>query len=223
MTSLVWNKIISLAEQIENKFSQSGIRKIENESKYNWYNSIYASDRYRRAHIEIVDKRESHKIYILHSTVFPHFNDPSPIWGFDVICGANKITGAFHDFSFAGQHDHPMYTWFQNEVQNLDWNKKRQLPPWAQAIFSSSMIAAGNLQEEKEIDQLTTIALTSLDFYLKNVGLTQESGADYHMAQNRYCNYQKQNPQVINSMVSMGIEKEVIESFIHEVLFPETT
>jgi hypothetical protein len=223
MTSLVWNKIISLAEQIENKFSQSGIRKIENESKYNWYNSIYASDRYRRAHIEIVDKRETHKIYILHSTVFPHFNDPSPIWGFDVICGANKITGAFHDFSFAGQHNHPMYTWFQNEVQNLEWNKKRQLPPWAQAIFSSSMIAAGNLQEEKEIDQLTTIALTSLDFYLKNVGLTQESGADYHMAQNRYCNYQKQNPQVINSMVSMGIEKDVIESFIHEVLFPEIT
>jgi len=84
------------------------------------------------------------------------------------------------------------------------------------------MIAAGNLQEETEIDQLCNIALSTLDYYVKNVGQTQESGADYHMAQNRYCYYQKQNPQVINSMVSMGVEKTIIESFVQEVLFPET-
>lgn len=222
MMSIVWDKISLLAKQIEEQFSSTGTKITEHETKYDWYNSIYTSPKYRRAHIEIVDKRDTHKIFILHSTIFAHFNDPSPIWGFDAICGANKITGAFHDFSFAGQQDHPMYLWFQNEVKQLEWNKPRQLPDWARAIFSPSMIAAGNLQDETEIDQLCNIALNSLNFYLQNVGLTQESGADFHMAQNRYCHYQKQNPQVVNSMVSMGVEKRTIESFIHEVLFPET-
>jgi hypothetical protein len=221
MTSLVWNKITELAAQIESKFDNTGSRVIGHEKEYDWYNAIYTSNQYRRAHIEIVDHRANYKIYILHSTVFPHFNDPSPIWGFDVICGPNKITGAFHDFSWAGDNSHTMHKWFNKTVGNLTWNKPRQLPQWAQAIFSPSMIAAGNLQDESEIDQLCNIALTTLDYYLANVGLSQESGSDYHMAQNRYCHYQKQNPQVIQSMMAMGIEKSVIERFVNEVLFPE--
>lgn len=221
MNSLLWNKIIELSTNIESKFKLTGQRIKETEENYNWYNAIYNSDRYRRAHIEIVDMRESHKIYILHSTVFPHFNDCSPIWGFDVICGPNKITGAFHDFSNAGNPDHEMYHWFANYTSNLAWNKKRELPEWAKKIFSPAMIAAGNLHSEIEIDQLATTVVESLEYYLSNVGLSQESGSDFHMAQNRYCYYQKQNPQVVNSMIAMGIKKEIIEKFINEILFPE--
>lgn len=221
MTSVVWNKITDLATQIESKFDITGSRVVGHEKEYNWYNAIYTSEKYRRAHIEIVDHRDNYKIYILHSTIFPHFNDPSPIWGFDVICGPNKITGAFHDFSWAGDNSHKMHAWFEQTVRPLTWNKPRQLPSWAKSIFSSSMIAAGNLQDENEIDQLINVTLTTLDYYLNNVGFTQESGSDYHMAQNRYCYYQKQNPQVVQSMIAMGIEKSVIEKFVNEVLFPE--
>jgi hypothetical protein len=42
------------------------------------------------------------------------------------------------------------------------------------------------------------------------------------MAQNRYCYYQKQNPQVVKSMVSMGVPEPVITKFVDEILFPET-
>jgi hypothetical protein len=84
------------------------------------------------------------------------------------------------------------------------------------------MIAAGNLQEEVEIDQLCATALSTLDYYLKNVGLDQQSGADFHMAQNRYCHYQKQNPQVIKSMIAMGVPESTIKQFVREVLFPES-
>lgn len=217
----IWNKIQTLAQNIEQKFKDTGTRVIETESHYNWYNAIYSSLRYRRAHIEIVDKRETHKIYILHCTIFPHFNDPSPIWGFDAVCGPNKITGAFHDFSSGGDKEHPMMNWFADETKNYGWHKPRDLPEWARQIFSPNMIAAGNVQEGDELNDLCTIALKSLDYYLKNVGFTQESGADYHMAQNRYCYYQKQNPHVINSMVSMGIEKDTMKKFVSEVLFPE--
>lgn len=221
--STVWNKIITLANTIEQKFNETGIQVNGHESKYNWYNAIYTNNRYRRAHIEIVDNRETHKIYILHCTIFPHFNDNSPIWGFDAVCGPNKITGAFHDFSVSGEPDHYMMKWFAEETKNYKWRKPRELPDWAKQIFSTSMIAAGNVQEGEELNDLCNIALKSLDYYLKNVGLTQESGSDYHMAQNRYCHYQKQNPHVINSMVSMGVPKETMVDFVDEVLFPETT
>jgi hypothetical protein len=53
------------------------------------------------------------------------------------------------------------------------------------------------------------------------VGIEQQSGFDFHQAQNRYCHYQKQNPQVVRSMVAMGIEEAKIKRFVEEVLFPE--
>ena len=124
----VWNKIEGLAKQLEAKFNATGEPIDANlHSRYDWHNALWSGTRYRRAHIEIVDFRESHKIYILHCTVFPHFNDPSPIFGFDAVCGPNKITGAFCDFSAAGDPTHPMMRWFSNEVQYYEWKKERDL------------------------------------------------------------------------------------------------
>jgi hypothetical protein len=216
----VWDKISGLAEVLKNKFSETG-HCYSSEQDNGWDNYLYSSSLYRRAHVEIVDFRETHKIYILHSTIFPHHNDPSPIWGFDAVCGPNKITGAFHDFSNAGDPNHFMIEWFANETKYYGWRKPRDLPPWAKSIFSENMIAAGNVQEGKELDDLYKIAYTSVDYYLKNVGKTQNWPTSYHMAQNRYCHYQKQNPHVVNSMVAMGVPEEKIKKFVEEVLFPE--
>lgn len=220
--TVVWDKISKLAADIEDKFKNTGEPLQGSHHNYSWYNSLYSSNRYRRAHVEIVDNRDTHNLYILHVTVFPHFNDPSPIYGFDAVCGPNKITGAFHDFSHAGDPQSPMYLWFKARVHGLEWNKPRALPEWAQQIFSPAMVAAGNLQDETEIDQLCNTALTTLDFYLKNVGIGQQDVADYHMAQNRYCHWQKQNPHVVKSMVAMGVSEDKMRSFVRDVLFPET-
>jgi hypothetical protein len=222
MSSEIWNRIELLTKSIEDRFNATG--EFVNEKaigNYDWHNQLWTSPRYRRAHLEIVDNRDTHKLYIVHCTVFPHFNDPSPIWGFDAVCGPNKITGAFHDFSISGDPRSPMYLWFKARVNGLEWNKPRELPEWARQIFSPSMIAAGNLQDTAEIDQLCSTALDTLDFYLANVGLEQQDIADYHMAQNRYCYYQKQNPHVIRSMVSMGVPEEKMKQFVEEILFPE--
>jgi hypothetical protein len=217
----VWDKIEQLALDLQRKFNETGTKYAENNEE-GWTNYLYSSPAYRRAHVEIVDFREHHNIYILHCTVFPHFNDPSPIYGFDAVCGPNKITGAFHDFSYAGDPTSFMYLWFKAKVHGLEWNKPRQLPEWAQQIFSPAMVAAGNLQDEVEIDQLCVTALTTLDFYLSKVGHDQQDIADFHMAQNRYCYWQKQNPHVIKSMISMGIPEDKMKQFVNEVLFPET-
>lgn len=216
----VWTQIENLSRGIEELYKNSGERYDSGEHEYDWYNALYRGTRYRRAHLEIVDRRDSHKIYILHATIFPNYYDPSPIWGFDAVCGPNKITGAFHDFSAAGDPRHPMIQWFQGETEKFTWNKPRELPSWARAIFSSGMIAAGNIQTGQELDSICEFALKSLNYYLSNVGKVAEPG-DYHMAQNRYCYYQKQNPHVVNSMVAMGVPREQIIKFIDEILFPE--
>jgi hypothetical protein len=223
MTVDLWNRTAQLAEKIEHALSLTDDKALlNNEHQYNWHNKFYHCDRYRRAHVEIVDNRASHKLYILHCTIFPHYNDSSPIWGFDIVCGQSKITGAFLDFSNAGNPDHSMMKWFSEQTKDITWNKPRNLPEWAKQIFSPAMVAAGNINTEEEFDALETLALHSLHYYLANVGYTQESGMDYHMAQNRYCYYQKQNPHVINSMVSMGVPEDTMKQFVSKLLFPET-
>jgi len=223
MTVDLWNRTAQLAEKIEHALSLTDDKALlNNEHQYNWHNKFYHCDRYRRAHVEIVDNRASHKLYILHCTIFPHYNDSSPIWGFDIVCGQSKITGAFLDFSNAGNPDHSMMKWFSEQTKDITWNKPRNLPEWAKQIFSPAMVAAGNINTEEEFDALETLALHSLHYYLANVGYTQESGMDYHMAQNRYCYYQKQNPHVVNSMVSMGVPEDTMKQFVSKLLFPET-
>jgi hypothetical protein len=223
MTVDLWNRAVNLANGIENTLAQTDNQAIVNtDQKYNWHNKFYQCNRYRRAHVEIVDNRETHKLYIIHCTIFPHYNDPSPIWGFDIVCGQSKITGAFLDFSNAGDPDHFMMKWFNDQTKDITWNKPRNLPDWAKQIFSPAMVAAGNINTEQEFDLLENLALKSLNYYLANVGYTQQSGMDYHMAQNRYCYYQKQNPHVVNSMVSMGVDETVMREFVSELLFPET-
>jgi len=220
--TVIWDKIEHLVGYFNSKFNATGTAINGSLDKdYDWHNQLWTSNQYRRAHVQVVDKRVNYGIYILHTTVFPHFNDPSPIFGFDAVCGKNKITGAFHDFSHAGDPTSFMYLWFKDRVHGLEWNKPRELPDWARMIFSPAMVAASNLQEEAEIDQLCELAKTTLDFYLANVGMDQQDVASYEMAQNKYCYWQKQNPHVIRSMVSMGIPEETMTKFVQQVLFPE--
>jgi len=220
--SEVWNKIEELARHIDARFNATGYRLSDPVGDYDWETNLYGSIKYRRAHVHTIDRRDTHKIYILHVTIFPHYNDPSPIWGFDAVCGPNKITGAFHDFSNAGDPDHPMMNWFAEESKKYQWNKPRELPEWARNIFSNNMVAAGNVQTGQELDDLCKLVQDSLEYYLKNVGISQQDVADYHMAQNRYCHYQKQNPHVVRSMVSMGVEEAKIRQFVNTIQYPET-
>lgn len=221
MTCDVWSHAVELGDYIQSRLALSGQLLPIDDTEYSWHNVLYTSDQYRRAHVEIVDHRASHKIYILHCTIFPHTNDSSPIWGFDIVCGPTKITGAFHDFSSVSNNINAMSTWFADTVKSQQWSKPRDLPRWAKAIFSRSIVAAGNVSTEEEIVAVCNLAKHTLNFYLDNVGLGKSATGDYRAGQNRYCHYQKQNPHVVRSMVSMGIPEETINHFVNKILFPE--
>ena len=51
--------------------------------------------------------------------IFPTLDNPAPIYGFDVIAGKNKMTGAFHDFSPSADPDHPMIQGYLRKCRTL--------------------------------------------------------------------------------------------------------
>lgn len=218
---MIFDKCIAVAEEIENRFKATGdIDTKMLDGRLGITDCLYSSMRYRRAHISVVDARETKNVWMLHVTVFPHTNDPSPIYGFDIVAGPNKVSGAFHDFSCGGELDHNMMLWFETKAYNKEWNKKRELPEWAKNIFSDSIVAIGAVGEE-ELDKFIELGLETLDYYLSKVGNTQQSGADYHMAQNKYCRYQKQNPHTPRVLMNLGFTEAEATKFVELNLFPE--
>lgn len=221
MTTKLWQRVLKVGAYFEQRLKETGTLIPEVADGYDWYNHLYTSPVYRRAHVEIVDKMQSHKILVLHCTIFPHYNDPSPIWGFDAVCGPNKITGAFHDFSDGGDSNHFMMQHFADTVKDLSWKKERELPQWAQEIFSKNIVAAGNVSDEDELENICGLAESNLDYYLNNVGKTANASNDFYEIQRKYAANNKQNPHVARSMISMGVPEETILRFIDDVLYPE--
>ena len=186
-----------------------------------WVNRVWTSDAYRRAHVDVVDARETKGLWMMHCCIFPHIHNPAPIWGFDVVAGKNKITGCFHDYSAAGNKNHPMMDWFGSYVDNLEWRKVRELPDWAQRIFSQHMVAASNVQAEEELEQIVQMAKDTLAHYLESVAETNNTATDTTEAQNYYAINQKQNPHTPRVMASLGLDEEDVRVFIQDCLFPE--
>ena len=225
MESKVWDKLIEIQHLLEDSFDKTG--KEINEpgmDRFNqpgWVNRVWSSEHYRRAHVDVVDARLTKGLWMMHCCIFPHIHNPAPIYGFDVVAGKNKITGCFHDYSNAGDLEHPMMDWFADEVNKLDWNRTRKLPDWAERIFSPSMVAAGNVQDEAELEQIFAMARTTLTHYLESVGETNNTANNTTEAQNYYCENQKQNPHTPRVMVSLGLSEDDVKHFIQECLFPE--
>ena len=221
----VWDTLIEIENYFESKFYATGsIIEEPGMHRFNqpgWVNKVWASSQYRRAHIDVVDARETKGLWMMHCCVFPHLHNPAPIFGFDVVAGKNKITGCFHDFSPAGDPDHPLIDWFMEESEKLSWNKKRALPDWAERIFTKHMIAAGNVSEEDELAQILAMARKNLDCYLDEVGLSNNTVDNTKNAQNYYAQNQKMNPHTPKVMASLGLNEEDVRMFIQDCLFPE--
>ena len=223
--SNVWDTLINIQGLLEEKFNETGTEIFEaGMDRFNqpgWVNRVWTSGAYRRAHVDVVDARQTKGLWMMHCCIFPHIHNPAPIFGFDVIAGKNKITGCFYDYSAAGDAEHPMMEWFADEAQKLEWNRTRKLPEWAERIFSPSMIAAGNVSNQEELDQIIAMAKEGIQHYLSTVGETNNTANNTTEAQNYYCENQKQNPHTPKVMVSLGLSEEDVKVFIHECLFPE--
>jgi phycocyanobilin:ferredoxin oxidoreductase len=223
--SKLWETLIEIQNLLVDNFNATGTEiqepNMDRFNQPNWVNRVWTSNDYRRAHIDIVDARETKGLWMMHCCIFPHTHNSAPIYGFDVIAGRNKMTGCFLDFSSSGDPNHLMIQWFEQTVSELEWKKERQLPEWARAIFGPHMIAAGNIQDGIELDNVLEISKTTTEYYLKTVGLTNNTHKNTTEHQNFYCRHQKMNPHTPKVMTSLGLNEEDVEVFIQQCLFPE--
>lgn len=223
--SKVWDALVKVQEYFEKRFAETGTEiqepGMERFNQPGWINRVWTSENYRRAHVDVVDARETKGLWMMHCCVFPHLHNDAPIFGFDVIAGKNKITGCFYDYSPTVNDEHPMLDSFAEESNKLEWNKTRKMPEWAERIFSGNIIAAGNVQKEEELDQIIEMAKYGVDFYLRAVGESNNVGVNSKDAQNYYAQNQKQNPHTPRVMESLGLNEDDVRVFIQECLFPE--
>ena len=221
--SEIWDKLIDCEQKIISKCADLGTENFD-DPEFDWLNKVYEGEHFRRAHIDSVDARDTKGLYMTHICVFPNFDNDAPIYGFDIIAGKNKVTGAFHDYSPTVDWNHPMCNLFRDCVQHLEWRKERELPDWAKAIFSGNMVAVGNVNTAEEMDQVVQVALDNLDMYFEE--LPKYTNTNYNTSlikdqQNRYCHYQKQNPHTPRVMETLGLDPNDVKHFIQDCLFPE--
>ena len=229
--SRIWEMLEGQVNNIIATFDREGTEVFEptmkkfNRPEEGWINRVWETPEARRCHIDVVDARDTKGLYMFHCCIFPHLNSPAPIYGLDVIAGANKVTGFFHDWSPLAKRDHTMVDWFVKEASLYEPSKPRPLPDWAMKIFSPGMIAAGNIKEEKELTHALSMAQSNMGVYFtllrreKNneTDITEQEIKD---AQNRYAKHQRENPHTPRVMLSLGLPEDDVKEFCTDALFP---
>ena len=225
--SVIWDRLIECKDEIINIFDASateyqepGLDHFNNDL---WVNRVWRNDDVRRAHIDVVDARDSKGLWMMHVCVFPVLNNDGPIYGFDVIAGKNKMTGAFHDFSASSDPNHPMIEGYKEAVADFVPKKQRQLPEWATNIFTDKMLAAGNVNTIEEAVSIIELAQDNLRAYFDEIGEFTGCGNrdEVIAAQNYYCHNQQQNPHTPRTMKSLGLDEADVDKFCTDMLFPK--
>lgn len=211
---MAWNRFIDMSRRIESQIIQWGasldMSKKEGDGWKHTTISFHHKKLDKGTCISIVDARESKKLWMMHVAAFASDYYPAPIYGFDVITSATKVTGCFHDLSQTTGNPLPFESTYES-------TRTRELPDWAKEIFSENMIATA-LPSEEQISQLVDTGLQNLTRYLnflKNASTTddQEVVLKHINKKSKYCENQLQNTNSKNVMVSLGLEKEYVEEF----------
>ena len=227
--SVIWDKLDECKDKIIKTFDYHA-EEIEepglaafNQPDNGWINRVWSNEFIRRAHIDVVAARETKGLWMMHVCIFPQLHNDSPIYGFDVIAGKNKMTGAFHDFSRSSNPNHPMIQGYFESVEHFVPEKQRELPEWATNIFTGKMLAAGNVKSEEEATEIIRIATDNLDSYMWEIKDFNNNAneADVAQAQDYYCHNQQQNPHTANVMKSLGLAEDDVEVFCRDMLFPK--
>jgi hypothetical protein len=211
----LWSEFVKLKNEMTRVFTfhcdSPRIDHREDLGHYNWY---WKNEYLEHGHITIVDKTEEKGLWLLHVNAYSRPEYPMPIYGFDVICSKNKVTGCFHDLSPTGYNDIPM--------QEYPLSKERSLPDWAKEIFSDGMIAAGNVVDEEESAGLIEMGADNLHtwFYVASALEPIKPSRAYAHARSKYCQNQLLNPHSFAVMLKLGFPEDYLRNFKTNYQYP---
>ena len=182
-----------------------------------WDNLLLRSDRFRRAHIETLDVAE--RLSVLHVCVFPHLDDPTPIFGFDMIAGPARVTGIFLDLSpVTNRLPEPSLSDVVGLPALAGFAKRRTLPDWG-SIFSVDVLAVRPADLD-EVSRAIFLAEKAVDGVLRSRGLPADAArAEIAVGQSSYAAAQRRNEHTLR-MLAGFIGLVPARRFVEEVLFP---
>jgi hypothetical protein len=226
---MIWDHLIKCKDEILSvldrdceEYSEAGMEKFNKES---WTNRTWKNKKVRRVHFEIVDARDTRGQYMLHLSLFPNLTNSGPIYGWVAIAGKNKVR-YFHDYSPLLVKEHSLSKYFIEESIWFKPSKPRKRAAWATEIFSEGVISGGNIKDEKEINQICTLATSNLESYLDKISDFDGDSKkeDVIKGQNFYCESfqnQQQNPHTPSVLQSLGLPEEDVTTFCADNLFPK--
>lgn len=223
----LWDKLDEYASHITKRFDTyfdryDNTNYSEDMHFDGWTDTFWHSDEVYKCHLKTIRPEDGKGLWLMHVNVFPEIDVELPILGFDIVAGPKKITGSFMDYSPLRGFEHPYNQYMETVTKGLEWNKPRELPEWAKEIFSEDMIAVGNINTDKELDQFINVTKHLVDFYLENLEYNAfVSNRSTLPLLNKYCTNQKMNPHLHRSILNMGISEEDKERYVNNVLFEE--
>ena len=91
---MIWERLIKLEEEIIGvlnkhltEYNEPGMDRF---NKPGWTNRTWSNMSIRRAHVDVVDARETKGLWMAHICLFPMKKNGGPIYGFDIIAGKKK-------------------------------------------------------------------------------------------------------------------------------------
>jgi phycocyanobilin:ferredoxin oxidoreductase len=184
-----------------------------------WDNILLTADRFRRAHVETFCA--AGRVSVLHVCILPHLDDPGPIFGFDMIAGAARVSGIFLDLSPVVLPDRGLRLRDAVGMAALaGFTERRERPPWG-GIFSEDFLAVRprDLDEVGRAIGLAHVALEAALTVRPPDGRT--SVPEVAAGQDRYLAAQRCNEHTLR-MLAGFIGHKPARQFIDDVLFPIT-
>jgi hypothetical protein len=223
----LWKRLNQYSDYIFNQFDEYFERwdnpsYTEDMHFKGWTDTFWHSDEVYKAHLKTIVPEDGKGLWLMHVNVFPDPSVELPILGFDIVAGPKKITGSFMDYSPLHGFPHPYNDYMKQTVENLEWNKPRELPDWAKEIFSENMIAVGNINTEEELEQFIMVTSDLVKHYLNNLEQNAfKTNRNITPILNKYCQNQKLNPHLHRSILAMGISEKDKDEYVNNVLFEE--
>jgi hypothetical protein len=178
-----------------------------------WRNLIGQAPAFRRAHLEVLEVPG--RLLVLHCCIFPHLDDSSPIFGFDVVAGPARVTGVFLDLS-------PVLP--DAPVPRLGpltgFAERRARPDWGD-IFSEDFLAI-RPADAAELTRATLVAGAACEAMLARLVGGHGRGApvaQVRAGQARYIAGQRRNPHTQRMLAGL-VGAGPAARFIEEALFP---
>lgn len=183
-----------------------------------WRNVLLDSPTLARAHVEYFELID--QLAVVHVCVFHRAAFAAPVFGFDVIVGAEKATGVFLDLSPTSRDcERVVQDWASAFADRRSaFETSRALPPWGD-IFSDHVLAVRPRSAE-EVERALELALMSVRWLLSRPARRAQAPQEVAAGQARYVAGQRRNEHTLRVLRTV-VGEALARRFVDEWLFPE--